>query len=469
MNYIEIKTKECFASPTNPRGDFMKDQAFKDLMSSIKEKGVITPIIVRKVKNKYEVVAGNRRFAAASELKLETIPAQVMELDDTQASEVQIIENLQRSDIHPINEGESFKRLITEHKLDVKTISIRIGKTESYVRYRLFLTNLIFKMQKLFRSGKITDKHAQIIGKLGVDDQEKIYEYVNDRWDAPSPDDLKDYIKRHIYDVLSNQPWIGNKELMEVVGPCVECNHANLDLFGQSNKEACNNTVCWERKMKKYLEYMMNKHEIKVKVSDEYGSTNAKDVLSKSDYETLSTNKKKHCEFADKALVTEGEKLGNILYICRDSKCPIHGTKHTDYALTPEEKKKRKEDNAKALEKQRKEDQKYNQSIIDAFDLYGEGLTKEATLTMVNYLIDSLRELDEVKPICTRFELEPIIEEQKGWDDNKVRKVKAWAKTLKAYAKTLDENKLFSLFLHVAIGKMWQDKVKALIKDLKIN
>jgi ParB family chromosome partitioning protein len=62
MNYIEIKTKDCFASPTNPRGDFMKDTSFKDLMSSIKEKGILSPIIVKLVGKKYEVVAGNRRF-----------------------------------------------------------------------------------------------------------------------------------------------------------------------------------------------------------------------------------------------------------------------------------------------------------------------------------------------------------------------------------------------------------------------
>src|ERR1039458_5189914 len=113
MQLQEVKVSACYESETNPRGKDFGGKAFDELVASIKEKGILTPILVRPstIKGRsgehFEVVAGNRRFRAAQQLKLETIPAQVQEMTDSEAREAQIVENLQRQDVHPLEEGEA--------------------------------------------------------------------------------------------------------------------------------------------------------------------------------------------------------------------------------------------------------------------------------------------------------------------------------------------------------------------------
>src|ERR1035441_7098690 len=104
MQLQEVKVSACYESETNPRGKDFGGKAFDELVASIREKGVLTPILVRPStmkKGDFEVVAGNRRFRAAYQLKLETIPAQVQAMTDSEAREAQIVENLQRQDVHP--------------------------------------------------------------------------------------------------------------------------------------------------------------------------------------------------------------------------------------------------------------------------------------------------------------------------------------------------------------------------------
>src|SRR5262245_34603566 len=113
MKVQNIKVADAKPSATNPRGvKFENDPSFKDLVASVKEKGILVPVIVRPVGKGYEVIAGARRLAAAKEAGLDTIPADVREMDDDEAREVQIIENLQRTDIHPLDEGEAFRQLM---------------------------------------------------------------------------------------------------------------------------------------------------------------------------------------------------------------------------------------------------------------------------------------------------------------------------------------------------------------------
>jgi len=462
MNYIEIKTKECFESKTNPRGSsesFKKDSTFKDLVSSIKEKGVLSPIIVRLVGKKYEVVAGNRRFAAACELELETVPTQVMELNDDQAREVQIIENLQRADIHPIDEGQSFRSLIEKHKLDVKTVATRIGKSESYVRYRLFLTNLIPAVASMFRKGDITDKHAQLIGKLTEGDQKKVVDYIKDEYSTPDVEDLNDFIQKNVYDVLSNQPWLLDKEITDAVGKCVECNHSNLDLFGESNGEACNNTKCWARKMDKYIKYYIEKLDIKVRVSSHYGTPDDKTVVSLSNYEKLGNNKKKHCESVELAILVDGEHMGSTIYICRDPKCETHHSSHSssNYSLTPEEKAERKAETIKENAKKAKALAKRNQAISDSLATIGNKFQSPVARLLANTLIEEAH-VDYIKVICERLALEPVIKEEKNYmDETKIRKVKDWKATLTNHVSEITSDKeMFGVMVEVAICRVWE-------------
>ena len=181
-----IKVTLAYESDTNPRGKKFEGPSFDDLVASIKEKGVLVPVIARpkeKGGKSFEIVAGNRRFRAAGLAGLKEIPARVEELSDDEAREVQIIENLQREDVHPLEEGEAYHKIIEESKYEIAAIAAKVGKSETYVRQRLFLTNLSEKSAKAYRKGDITDGHAVLIAKLSPNDQIEAVKFASDEWD----------------------------------------------------------------------------------------------------------------------------------------------------------------------------------------------------------------------------------------------------------------------------------------------
>src|ERR1039457_5106951 len=115
MNLQNLKVAECHESATNPRGKDFEGKQFDELVASIKEKGVLVPVLARKTSSSArsavcEVIAGNRRLRAAVKAGLKEIPAQVVEMMDDEAREAQIVENLQREDVHPLEEGEAYRQ-----------------------------------------------------------------------------------------------------------------------------------------------------------------------------------------------------------------------------------------------------------------------------------------------------------------------------------------------------------------------
>jgi ParB/RepB/Spo0J family partition protein len=361
MKLEQIKVADAYQSDTNPRGTDFSGPAFDDLVASVKEKGVLVPIIVRPKKKGaklYEVIAGNRRFKAAQTVGLQEIPARIEELNDDEASEVQIIENLQREDVHPIEEGESYRRLVEQSHYEVASIAAKVGKSESYVRQRLFLTNLNKKAAEQYRKGKFTDGHAVLIAKLSQGDQDKVLNHFGAEWPAWSVSEVKNWIKQNIYDSLDYQPWLKDEEVMEAVGPCQECPPNNATLFGERKEGACTSLKCWNRKMKLYINYVAEKENTLLKVSKEYGTPETKGVIGRSDYQALSTKKKTHCEYAEKAVVAEGPDQGTVIWVCADKRCKEHGDQHTSYKLSSEEKEARKKERAREEAKKAKDDQK---------------------------------------------------------------------------------------------------------------
>ena len=471
-NFQEIKLSEAYESLTNPRGKNFEGPAFEDLVASIKEKGVLVPVIVRmnpqKINGKiisYEVIAGSRRLRASKLAGLDSIPAKVVEINDAEAREVQIIENLQREDIHPIEEGKSYRQLMEKSKYEVATIAAKVGKSDSYVRQRLFLTNLIDKAATAYRSGKILDGHAVLIAKLSENDQKATLKWIEDEWEMPTVKELKEWIEKTFYNQLDNQPWLKDKAANEAVGKCVECKPNSLSLFGEVKEGACTDLKCWKRKMDKYIDYRMGKEGVSVKVSKQYGSTDSKNVLSRSNYEMLSTNKKKHCEFAEKAMVTEGEDLGTIVYICRDSKCKIHHSSHSEYALTPEEKQKRREESKKEKEKEDTRKAKENKEILDSLEKVTLPLSHNITNLMIDMMIGDSRE-DELKPICERHAWEPVIKEEKTWDSKKIMKCKDWSATVKKQAEDMTIDEQLRLVFELMMQTVWSEPRNKVIKAL---
>jgi len=173
INVSLIPIENIQANKQNPRSVFLEDELI-DLSNSIKERGIVQPIIVRQRENEssYEVIAGERRWRAAQIAQLDKIPAIIKTLSDDDALEIAIIENVQRSNLNPIDEASGYKRLIDIYNYTQEDLSNVIGKSRSYIANILRLTNLPLKVQEYLASGQITIGHARAL--IGSDDAEKI-------------------------------------------------------------------------------------------------------------------------------------------------------------------------------------------------------------------------------------------------------------------------------------------------------
>ena len=152
-----------------PRKDFDKEN-LEDLTNSIKERGVIQPIIVRKSSSdntKFEIIAGERRWLAARKAGLHSIPVVVTEADDLKSLEFAIVENVQRHDLNPLEEALGYKRLINEFSYDQEKVSKFIGKSRSYITNSLRLLNLPKEILNYLEEKKLTSGHAKIL--VGLD------------------------------------------------------------------------------------------------------------------------------------------------------------------------------------------------------------------------------------------------------------------------------------------------------------
>ena len=161
----KLLLSEIVPNKYQPRKDFDEGN-LNDLINSIKERGVIQPIIVRKSNkenSKYEIIAGERRWLAASKAGLHDIPVVITEADDLKSLEFAIVENVQRHDLNPLEEAQGYKRLIDEFSYDQEKVSKFIGKSRSHITNCLRLLTLPEEVLKLIELKKLTAGHAKIL------------------------------------------------------------------------------------------------------------------------------------------------------------------------------------------------------------------------------------------------------------------------------------------------------------------
>jgi ParB family chromosome partitioning protein len=173
--YRNISIAALVESGTNPRKRF--DQvALEELAASFKTQGVLAPLLVRELEeSKYEVVAGARRLRAARIAELENLPVRIVKLTDAEAIEAQCAENLQRQDIHPLEEALGFRALLELGQLNysIASIAARTGKSEAYIYGRIRLSDLIPPVAEAFLKDQITIGHALLIAKLPASQQQE--------------------------------------------------------------------------------------------------------------------------------------------------------------------------------------------------------------------------------------------------------------------------------------------------------
>jgi ParB family chromosome partitioning protein len=161
------------ANEDQPRKNFDEEKIIQ-LSESIKEHGIIQPIILKKEKDTYNIIAGERRWRAAKIAGVKEIPAIIMDLSDKEVLEISLIENIQRQDLNPIEEAIAYKKLIDDFKLTQEQLSARIGKSRTAIANCLRLLNLDKRVQDYLIDGVITEGHGRAI--LSIEDKDLQYE-----------------------------------------------------------------------------------------------------------------------------------------------------------------------------------------------------------------------------------------------------------------------------------------------------
>tara|TARA_Y100001970_G_scaffold294039_1_gene446155 strand:+ start:3920 stop:4807 length:888 start_codon:yes stop_codon:yes gene_type:complete len=168
-NISKISISKILPNPYQPRQDFSEDSII-ELQSSIKEKGIITPVAVRKTDLGYELIAGERRLRAAKKLRMRSIPAYVIKVkNNSEMMEIALIENVQRKNLNPIEISEALMILNSKFGLSHKKISESIGKSRVSVTNSLRLLKLPDKIIESLRSGEITSGHGRAILQLDTE------------------------------------------------------------------------------------------------------------------------------------------------------------------------------------------------------------------------------------------------------------------------------------------------------------
>ncbi len=200
-NFLPIE--HLVPNQNQPRKDFSEEE-LKSLASSIKETGIIQPILVRKNSSFYEIVAGERRWRAAQLAKIHEVPVLIKELTNEEVVKISIVENIQRVDLNPIEEANSYHQLIRDFGYTQEKVSTSLGKSRSYVANSLRLLSLPENIIKFLKEGKLTSGHARAL--VGVKNSEFLAKKIIE--EGLSVRDIENIVKKGI-DQSDNK--IGNK------------------------------------------------------------------------------------------------------------------------------------------------------------------------------------------------------------------------------------------------------------------
>jgi ParB family transcriptional regulator, chromosome partitioning protein len=356
-----IPLADIAPAPHNTRGK-IKRASLKELTASIRAQGVLQPILVRELPTtnghaQFEIVAGERRWRAAQAAGLTQIPATVKAFDDREALRAQLIENLQRADVHPLDEAAGFLRLQTEGELSLRELAAQVAKDARHVARRLALTNLMAEAQADFRAERITLGHALELCRLAPDIQPYALAacYETQFGAAPTDEDgtetprrtrpvhhLVEWIASHVHLNLAHAPFaLDDARLREDGLTCVECPNRtgfNPTLFADvQERDTCLHPLCYEGKCQTFVQIKQSEITTKRKqpavlISAYYEpKTEDQTVLGRNEYQLL-PRKADRCASAEPAVVATGNQIGEEQWICRDDACPDHRGK---FAASP--------------------------------------------------------------------------------------------------------------------------------------
>lgn len=313
-------------SKTNPRAGINQER-LNELAESIRNVGVLEPILIRPLEGKngstYELVCGERRLRAAQLVKLEEIPAIVRELTDQQALEVQVIENLQREDLHPLDEAEGYRQLMATAKYDVARIAARIGRSVKYVYDRVKLLALTKEARQVFLEEKITAGHAILLARLKPKDQERalddlqggVFEHEDTLFDPEDRHGERDSVKARSVRELAG--WIDEHIKFDVESPDLP------DLFPETSAAI---DVAEDGKRK--IIPITHQHFVQRDARDKeriHGPLSWKRADGKDTRDEMRRKvKSKTCDRSGLGVIMTGPGRGDSFEVCVSRSCEVH-------------------------------------------------------------------------------------------------------------------------------------------------
>ena len=377
--YRELPLALLNESKTNPRRVF-DDVSLRELAASIRSQGVLSPLLVRPLtENGFEIVAGARRYRAAQMAEAVTVPVRIKQMGDAEVLEAQLVENLIRAEIHPMEEAEGFARLLAleEPKYSIEQIAAKVGKHPSFVASRLKLVDLVPAAVDAFYANEIGVGHALLLAKLPADQQEQALaacfkEAYNSGGATPTRillpvRNLQFWIETNVLLILKDAPFDKrDAQLVPTAGSCADCpkrtGHNKL-LFGDDlgkQGDQCTDPRCYNAKLAAHVAKTVAAKPNLVQISTAYGGQKeGSPVLPRNKYTAIRDDKPqkkedaqrpefKVCKFATDAIITEGSDIGTIHKVCANPECPIHHASKqrpaTDAAFKAEQEKRRREE-----------------------------------------------------------------------------------------------------------------------------
>ena len=377
-DYRDLPIDWLVESTTNPRQTYDAD-AMQELAESIRANGVLQPLLVRPVnERRFEIVFGARRYRGSVIAERETVPVCIREMTDAQVLEAQLVENLQRQDVHPLHEAQGFAALLRleEPRYSIELIAAKCGKSAGYVASRLRLTELVPVAVEAFTKDEIGVGHALLLAKLQPEQQE---EALTACWQESYASGnkpkrillpvrlLREWIEHNILLDLADAPFSKkDAELVPEAGSCLDCSkrtgHNTLLFEGMTHADRCSDPKCYAAKLDVHVKQAVAQKPKLVQISTAYGKpVEGSPIVPRGKYVEIRLEKPKNkyqqdapeykvCRFAAEAIVADGTDKGAVRKVCANPDCSLHHPKrqsqrnHEDAAFKAEQEKRRREE-----------------------------------------------------------------------------------------------------------------------------
>ena len=450
-------------SPTNPRRSF-SEAKLQELEQSIRAQGILVPLIVRKTEPQtFEVVAGARRFRAAQRAELFALPVRIVELTDSEAITLQLVENAIREDVHPYEEAMAYKSLLeaAEPRYDVASISLKTGRSVTHIYGRLRMAELIPEAAEVFQANQITAGHAVLIARLPQEQQkEALKAAFREDWrskekQAVSVRELAQWIRDTLMLTLGDAVFDReDPNLFPPAGACVTCatrtgaNTALFDDFFQDDR--CLLASCFHQKVENHIAREKQKNQGLIQITRAYytQTKGEEPTLTRGEYTVVEpeqidqagTQNTSPCSTATSAIVVEGPgKRGEIIQVCADSTCAVHGK--PNHRAEQENITRQRQEEWQARQQERAANQEKNRQLLDSVLGQIPEVLKRADFETLLFAVVERLESDDWEAIAERYKI----------DTDDFQEPDAAAFELRKKAESATDSQLVSMLFELAL------------------